>query len=137
MQIIGVTGTKGKTTTTYMIREGLRQAGHKTGLIGTIEVNADGAEIGRVQAETHTTPESLELQRYLRVMADAGCDSVVMEVSSQALKMHRVDGIHFKAAVFTNLGEDISDRENQQICRSIWNAKRKLFCRQSRSRQPE
>ena len=106
MQIIGVTGTKGKTTTTYMIREGLRQAGHKTGLIGTIEVNADGAEIGKVQAETHTTPESLELQRYLRVMADAGCDSVVMEVSSQALKMHRVDGIHFKAAVFTNLGED-------------------------------
>ena len=127
MQIIGVTGTKGKTTTTYMIREGLRQAGHKTGLIGTIEVNADGAEIGRVQAETHTTPESLELQRYLRVMADAGCDSVVMEVSSQALKMHRVKGIHFTAAVFTNLGEDHIGPGEHADMQEYLECKRKLF----------
>ena len=127
MQIIGVTGTKGKTTTTYMIRESLRQAGHKTGLIGTIEVNADGTEIGRVQAETHTTPESLELQRYLRVMADAGCDSAVMEVSSQALKMHRVDGIHFKAAVFTNLGEDHIGPGEHADMQEYLECKRKLF----------
>lgn len=73
MQIIGVTGTKGKTTTTYMIREGLRQAGHKTGLIGTIEVNADGAETGSFQTEIHTTPESLELQQYLQDYGGCWC----------------------------------------------------------------
>ena len=127
MQIIGVTGTKGKTTTTYMIREGLRQAGHKTGLIGTIEVNADGAETGSFQTEIHTTPESLELQQYLRIMADAGCDSVVMEVSSQALKMHRVEGIQFTATVFTNLGEDHIGPEEHADMQEYLECKRKLF----------
>ena len=127
MQIIGVTGTKGKTTTTYMIREGLRQAGHKTGLIGTIEVAADGAETGRVQAETHTTPESPELHQYLRIMADVGCDSVVMEVSSQALKMHRVEGIHFTATVFTNLGEDHIGPGEHADMQEYLECKRKLF----------
>ena len=127
MQIIGVTGTKGKTTTTYMIREGLRMAGHKTGLIGTIEINADGAETGRFQAEIHTTPESLELQQYLRIMADAGCDVVVMEVSSQALKMHRVEGIHFTAAVFTNLGEDHIGPGEHADMQEYLACKRRLF----------
>ena len=127
MRIIGVTGTKGKTTTAYMIREGLRLAGHRTGLIGTIEVNADGAEAEMFQAEVHTTPESLELQKYLRKMADAGCDVVVMEVSSQALKLHRVEGIRFAVAVFTNLGEDHIGPGEHADMQEYLACKRKLF----------
>lgn len=127
MQIIGVTGTKGKTTTAYMIREGFRLAGHRTGLIGTIEVDADGAETEGIQTEVHTTPESLELQQYLRIMADAGCDTVVMEVSSQALKMHRVEGIRFAVAVFTNLGEDHIGPGEHANMQEYLACKRKLF----------
>lgn len=123
MKLIGVTGTKGKTTTAYMIRDGLRSAGHKTGLIGTIEVDIGDGE--RVEKDLHTTPESLDLQRYLREMADAGCDTVVMEVSSQALKLHRTEGIHYAVAVFTNLGEDHigpnehKDFEDYKRCKGI------------------
>ncbi len=127
MQIVGVTGTKGKTTTTYMIREGLKRAGHKTGLIGTVEVDADGVKTERFKSEIHTTPESLELQQYLREMADAGCDSVVMEVSSQALKLHRVEGIHFAIAVFTNLGEDHIGPGEHADMQEYLACKRKLF----------
>ncbi len=127
MQIIGVTGTKGKTTTTYMIREGLKKAGHKTGLIGTVEVDADGVKTERFKTEIHTTPESLELQQYLREMADAGCDCVVMEVSSQALKLHRVEGIHFVAAVFTNLDEDHIGPGEHADMQEYLACKRKLF----------
>lgn len=102
MKLIGVTGTKGKTTTTYMIRHILECAGYKTGLIGTIEILTGKR---RIPAK-HTSPESLELQCFLREMADAGCAVVVMEVSSQGLKLHRVDGILFELGVFTNLGRD-------------------------------
>lgn len=100
--LIGVTGTKGKTTTTWMIREILEQSGHKTGLIGTIEVRTGRRNI---PAE-HTSPESLLIQEYLREMANAGCDTVVMEVSSQAMKLHRVEGLTFDIGVFTNIGTD-------------------------------
>lgn len=100
--LIGVTGTKGKTTTTWMIREILEQTGYKTGLIGTIEVRTGRRNI---PAE-HTSPESLFIQEYLREMVDAGCDIVVMEVSSQAMKLHRVEGLIFDIGVFTNIGTD-------------------------------
>ena len=102
MKIIGITGTKGKTTTTYMVKSILESAGHSVGLIGTIEILYKDVQI---HAE-HTTPESYELQRYFRAMADAGCEYVVMEVSSQALMLHRTAGIFFEIGIFTNLEPD-------------------------------
>ena len=99
---IGVTGTKGKTTTTYMIRAMLEAAGLKTGLIGTIEVIIGEEHIHAV----NTTPESYLVQEYFRRMVDAGLKYVVMEVSSQALKLDRVAGFTFDYGIFTNLEED-------------------------------
>ncbi len=102
MKIIGITGTKGKTTTTYMIKSILENAGYRVGLIGTIEI-VIGDE--RIPA-SHTTPESFVLQQYFRRMADAGCDCVVMEVSSQGLMLHRTAGFLFEIGIFTNIEPD-------------------------------
>ncbi|HBA63195.1 MAG TPA: UDP-N-acetylmuramoyl-L-alanyl-D-glutamate--2,6-diaminopimelate ligase [Lachnospiraceae bacterium] len=102
LRVIGITGTKGKTTTAYMVKSILEQVGHKVGLIGTIE-----AIIGeRTIPANNTTPESITIHRYFREMVEAGCDSVVMEVSSQGLMLHRTAGIPFEIGIFTNLGED-------------------------------
>ena len=102
MKIIGVTGTKGKTTTTYMVKKILEASGIKTGLIGTIEVM-----YGDVRIPAHnTTPESTLLQKTFRDMADAGMQAVVMEVSSQALMLHRTQGFLFDLGIFTNLSPD-------------------------------
>lgn len=99
---IGITGTKGKTTTTYLIRSILEQAGRKVGLIGTIETI-----IGDVHTPAHnTTPDSPELQKLLKEIADSGCDTVVMEVSSQGLMLHRTLGIIFDIGIFTNIEPD-------------------------------
>lgn len=102
MTMIGVTGTKGKTTTAHMIRSVLLAAGRNCGIIGT-----NGVAYGQV-AHTliNTTPESYELQKMFSEMLAAGCDSVVMEVSSQGLMMDRVTGIHYDVGVFTNLYPD-------------------------------
>lgn len=102
LKVIGITGTKGKTTTTYMIKSILERVGHKVGLIGTIE-SIIGEEV--IPAK-NTTPESFTIHQYFRKMVDAGCDSVVMEVSSQGLMLHRTAGIPFEIGIFTNLGED-------------------------------
>ena len=102
LRVIGITGTKGKTTTTYMIRSILEAAGHKVGLIGTIE-----AIIGdKVIPACNTTPESTTIQEYFAEMVKIGCDSVVMEVSSQGLMLHRTAGIPFEIGIFTNLEPD-------------------------------
>lgn len=102
LKVIGITGTKGKTTTTYMVKSILEGVGHKVGLIGTIE-----AVIGdKVIPANNTTPESYTIQNYFAQMVEAGCDSVVMEVSSQGLMLHRTAGIPFEIGIFTNLGED-------------------------------
>lgn len=102
MTTIGLTGTKGKTTTTYMIKAILEAAGHKTGLIGT-----NGAVIGEEHFQTkNTTPESYLLQEYFAKMVEAGCTYMVMEVSSQSYLMHRVDGILFDYAIFLNISND-------------------------------
>lgn len=102
MTTIGFTGTKGKTTSTYMLKGILEHAGKKTGLIGT-----NGAVIDGVHYETkNTTPESYELQQFFARMVEAGCEYMIMEVSSQGLMMDRVAGIHFDIAVFTNLSPD-------------------------------
>ena len=102
LKTIAITGTKGKTTTTYLVKSILENAGHKTGLIGTIET---------IIAEEHipsanTTPESYLVQQYFAKMAEAGCDSVVMEVSSQGLMLHRTAGFTFDIGIFTNLEPD-------------------------------
>lgn len=102
MKIIGITGTKGKTTTTYMIKSILEGAGRKVGLIGTIE-----AIIGEKHIPAaNTTPESFTIHKYFAEMVKEGCDSVVMEVSSQGLMLHRTAGIPFEIGIFTNLGKD-------------------------------
>ena len=105
MRMVGVTGTNGKTTTTYMVKAVAEHAGMKVGLIGTIR-----NMIGREALPTErTTPESVDLFRLLRQMADAGCDIVVMETSSHALEQYRVHGITFDVGLFTNLTQDHLD----------------------------
>lgn len=102
LKVIGITGTKGKTTTTFMVKGILEHAGYKVGLIGTIET---------IIGETHipadnTTPESYLIQEYFARMVEAGCQICVMEVSSQGLMMHRTAGIPFEIGIFTNLAPD-------------------------------
>ena len=102
MVCIGVTGTKGKTTTTYMIKAVLEAAGEKVGIIGTA-----GVVIGEKTYPTrNTTPESYELHKYFAQMVEEGCRYLIMEVSSQGLKMHRVDGILFDYGLLTNISRD-------------------------------
>ncbi len=102
LKVIGITGTKGKTTTTYLVKSILENAGHKVGLIGTIEVI-----IGDIHIHANnTTPESYLLQEYFAQMVEAGLDTVVMEVSSQALMLHRTQGFVFDYGIFTNLEPD-------------------------------
>ncbi|RMF58500.1 MAG: UDP-N-acetylmuramoyl-L-alanyl-D-glutamate--2,6-diaminopimelate ligase [Calditrichaeota bacterium] len=105
LNIIGITGTNGKTTTAYILHSILQKAGWKTGLITTVETR-----FGEEQFPSErTTPEAVDLHRLFSRMFRVGCKSVVMEVSSHALALHRVDGIPFRAAVFTNLGRDHLD----------------------------
>ena len=102
LRVIGITGTKGKTTTTYMVKSILENAGYKVGLVGTIEVI-----IGREHIHAgNTTPESYSLQEYFARMVEAGMDAVVMEVSSQGLMLHRTQGFVFDLGIFTNLEAD-------------------------------
>jgi len=121
MQIIGVTGTNGKTTTATLLKEMLKRAGHKVGLIGTVQY-----EIGdEVLPSPNTTPLTDNYFSLLRKMADAGCDTVVMEVSSFGLEQHRIGPTHFKAAVFTNLTQDHLDIHGTM--ENYYLAKRMLF----------
>nr|BBX76376.1 UDP-N-acetylmuramoyl-L-alanyl-D-glutamate--2,6-diaminopimelate ligase [Mycobacterium florentinum] len=103
--VVGITGTSGKTTTTYLVESGLRAGGHTAGLIGTIGVRIDGADI----PSALTTPEAPALQAMLAAMAERGVDTVVMEVSSHALTLGRVDGTRFAVGGFTNLSRDHLD----------------------------
>ncbi len=123
-KLIGVTGTKGKTTTTFMIKEILEKAGQKVGLIGTIATYRNGK---KVKDSDRTTPESIELQKEFAEMVKAGVETVVMEVSSQSLKLHRVDGCEFDIVLFTNFSEDhISPKEHPDM-EDYLNSKLKLF----------
>lgn len=102
LKVIGITGTKGKTTTTYLVKSILDNAGHKCGLVGTIETIIGD----KVIKASNTTPESYVLQDYFKQMVDCGCDCVVMEVSSQGLMLHRTAGFTFEIGIFTNIEPD-------------------------------
>ena len=124
MQLIGITGTKGKTTTTFMIKSILERQGIKTGLIGTIATYIGDKKL---EDSDRTTPDSIKLQSYFAQMVEAGCKACVMEVSSQSLKLHRVDGCDFNIGVFTNFSEDhISEKEHPDM-EDYFNSKVKLF----------
>lgn len=121
LTMIALTGTKGKTTTAFMIREILKKAGKKVGVIGTM-----GAFIGEKHIETkNTTPESYDVQCFLRQMVDEGIEYAVMEVSSQALKVGRTEGLEFNYGIFTNLspdhigGDEHKDMEEYIHCKSL------------------
>ena len=121
LKVIGITGTKGKTTTSYMVKSILEKSGYQVGLIGTIEILYGDRKI---PART-TTPESYEIQEYFADMVKCGCDCVVMEVSSQGLKLHRTAGFQFEIGIFTNLEPDhIGPNEHEsfeeyQYCKSL------------------
>ncbi len=121
LEVIGVTGTNGKTTTAFLVRALLEANGRRTGLLGTVK-----SVIGGVEHGVHrTTPEAIDLQRTFRAMLDAGDEACVMEVSSHALELHRADAIHFAAAVFTNLTQDHLDFH--KTMEAYFAAKRRLF----------
>ena len=121
LDVVGITGTNGKTTTTYLLESVLRAAGRRAGLVGTVETRVAGE---RLPAK-HTTPESADLQRLFRAMVDADVDSVAMEVSSHAIDLHRVDGTRFAVAAFTNLTQDHLDYHH--TLEEYWSVKRRLF----------
>ena len=125
MTVIGITGTSGKTTTTYMVEAGLRAAGRVAGLIGTIGIRIDGTDI----PSALTTPEAPALQAMLAAMAERGVDAVVMEVSSHALTLGRVDGTAFAVGGFTNLSRDHLDFHPTMA--DYFDAKALLFDRDS------
>ena len=113
VKLIGVTGTKGKTTTTFMIKRILEKQGIKTGLVGTI---ASYSGEKKLEDSDRTTPDSLKLQQLFSTMYNDGCQAIVMEVSSQSLKLHRVDGCDFDIGIFTNFSEDhISEKEHPNM----------------------
>jgi UDP-N-acetylmuramoyl-L-alanyl-D-glutamate--2,6-diaminopimelate ligase len=121
LRLVGITGTNGKTTTAYLLHSIFEAAGVRCGLLGTVVYNVGGLE----REATRTTPEAPELQAMLREMVDAGCGAAVMEVSSHALALRRVDGLRFAAGVFSNLTRDHLDFHHDM--ESYFAAKRRLF----------
>ncbi len=124
LKTIGITGTKGKTTTTYMVRSILEASGIRTGLIGTIESIIGEEHI----PSANTTPESYVVQEYFHRMVEAGMEAVVMEVSSQALMLHRVSGVTFDIGVFTNLEPDHIGTNEHKDFADYMHCKSLLFC---------
>ncbi len=121
MTMVGVTGTNGKTTVTYLMEEILKKAGYLPGIVGTINCRYDG----KVADNPVTTPESVDLQGILKEMADGGVTHVVMEVSSHALDQSRVDGVDYDLAVFTNFTQDHLDYHKEMD--RYWTCKKRLF----------
>jgi UDP-N-acetylmuramyl-tripeptide synthetase len=123
LDLVGVTGTNGKTTTTYLVDSVLRAAGESVGLVGTVEYRIGN----RIAEAARTTPESSDLQALFREMVDAGCRRAVLEVSSHSLSLARVHGLEFQVAVFTNLTRDHLDFHGDMD--AYFAAKRTLFAK--------
>jgi UDP-N-acetylmuramoyl-L-alanyl-D-glutamate--2,6-diaminopimelate ligase len=121
LQVAGVTGTSGKTTTSFLLYAILAAAGRRPGLLGTVEARVGGERRGVLR----TTPEAIDLQRTFREMLDAGDRSCAMEASSHASELHRLDGVRFAVLVFTNLSQDHLDFHGDM--ESYFQAKRRLF----------
>jgi UDP-N-acetylmuramoyl-L-alanyl-D-glutamate--2,6-diaminopimelate ligase len=121
MQVVGITGTNGKTTTAYLLRAVFESAGKKCGLLGTVTYSMGDTQL----PASRTTPEAPDVQQMFRRMIDAGCEACVMEVSSHALALRRVDETTFTAAVFTNLTRDHLDYHGDM--EAYFAAKRRLF----------
>ncbi|MGC5256883.1 UDP-N-acetylmuramoyl-L-alanyl-D-glutamate--2,6-diaminopimelate ligase [Gordonia sp. DT218] len=121
LKLIGITGTSGKTTTAYMVEAALLAAGHSVGLMGTVQTRINGV----AQPSALTTPEAPTLQAMLATMLERGVDAVVMEVSSHALALGRVDGAQFAIGAFTNLSQDHLDFHHSM--RAYFDAKARLF----------
>ena len=119
--MVGITGTNGKTTTAYLVEAVLAAAGHRVGVIGTIDYHYDG----RTFTNRVTTPESLDLQAILSEMRAAGITHAVMEVSSHALDQYRIEGVAFNVGIFTNLTQDHLDYHKDMA--AYWSCKRRLF----------
>jgi UDP-N-acetylmuramoyl-L-alanyl-D-glutamate--2,6-diaminopimelate ligase len=126
LELVGVTGTNGKTTTTYLIDAALRAAGHRTGLLGTVQYRIGD----RLATAVRTTPESSDLQALFKEMVDEGCRYAVLEVSSHSLELKRVHGLGFRTAVFTNLTRDHLDFHGDMD--AYFAAKRRLFAERLR-----
>jgi UDP-N-acetylmuramoyl-L-alanyl-D-glutamate--2,6-diaminopimelate ligase len=107
LNVIGITGTDGKTTTSYLLDHILRSTGHKTGLVGTVAIRVDGAE--SLHDSRQTTPESSDIQRYLRQMAEAKTDWAILEATSHGLAMHRLDHVTFRIGAVTNITHEHLD----------------------------
>jgi UDP-N-acetylmuramoyl-L-alanyl-D-glutamate--2,6-diaminopimelate ligase len=128
LKVVGITGTNGKTTTAFLVREILEAAGVRCGLLGTVRQVVGGVD----EEVERTTPEAIDLQGTFRRMLEAGDEVCVMEVSSHALALHRVDAIHFELALFTNLTQDHLDFHGKGLdlagkMEAYFLAKRKLF----------
>ncbi|MFV0389220.1 MAG: UDP-N-acetylmuramoyl-L-alanyl-D-glutamate--2,6-diaminopimelate ligase [Pyrinomonadaceae bacterium] len=121
LNLIGITGTNGKTTTTYLINSLVESAGEKSAMLTTVEYRIGENSVPAVR----TTPEASDTQRFLREASEAGCSTAVMEASSQAIHLHRCDFLHFKIGVFTNLTRDHLDYH--QTMENYYDAKKELF----------
>jgi len=128
LQVAGVTGTSGKTTTSFLLYAILAAAGRRPGLLGTVEARVGGERRGVAR----TTPEAIDLQRLFREMLDAGDRSCAMEASSHASELHRLDRVRFAVLVFTNLSQDHLDFHGDM--ESYFEAKRRLFLAEPRPR---
>lgn len=123
--LIGITGTKGKTSVAMLLKEALCKAGKKAGVIGTLGIEYEGFyEDIRIR---NTTPDQITIYQYLEGMVMAGCEYVIMEVSSQALKTKRVEGMWFDYAIFTNLSEDHISKHEHPDFQDYFESKKKLF----------
>ncbi len=131
LRVAGITGTNGKTTTTFLLHELIRRAHHRAGMLGTVHYDL-GDEI---RPATHTTPESVEIQSLLAEMKEADCRGVAMEVSSHALSQHRVDSVAFDAGIFTNLTQDHLDyHHSMEAYFESKAALGELLCRQTKKK---
>lgn len=124
LKLIGITGTKGKTTSTFMTKAILEEKGLNVGLIGSIAVYINGEKI---EDTDRTTPESIEIQKYLAMMVEKNVDVAIIEVSSQAMKLDRVTGCEFDVSLFTNLSEDHISKNEHPDMEDYFNCKLKLL----------